>query len=277
MVTFLSPAKINLFLHVVGRRPDGYHELASLFQTISLADRLQFSLQEKDELTCTDPIIPTDSSNLVLKAVNLFRKKTNLEFGVKVHLEKNIPIQSGLGGGSSNAATTLWALNKLLKTKISDLELMDWAGEIGSDISFFFSNGIALCTGRGEKVHNLKPLQKQKVSIFKPQQGLSTPLVYQTLNLKLVLSQNSNQIIEDFYKGNPYYFNDLEQPAMQLLPELKNLKRQLTQAGFSTVLMTGSGSAIFCLGEGKAKIDNVYQNEGSFIYRKANGWYEEQK
>src|ERR1700733_15970617 len=121
MLTLLSPAKLNLFLRIVRRRPDGYHDLASLFQTVSLADTLHFSLSERDQLTCTDPALLTDHTNLVLKAVDLFRKKTGLSFGLKIHLEKHIPYQSGLGGGSSNAATTLWALNQLTKQCVNDV------------------------------------------------------------------------------------------------------------------------------------------------------------
>src|SRR5262249_13981075 len=108
MLTLLSPAKINLFLRILGKRPDGYHELASLFQAIDLADTIHFSLSDADHLTCTDPAIPVDRSNLIWKSVNLFRRKTGLNFHLKIHLEKKIPHQAGLGGGSSNAATTLW-------------------------------------------------------------------------------------------------------------------------------------------------------------------------
>lgn len=136
-LTLKSPAKVNLFLRIVGKRPDGYHELASLFQSISLYDLLHFTPSTQDVLTCTDPSLPIDKTNLIWKAVDLFRKKTNLHTFVKVHLEKNIPTQAGLGGGSSNAATTLWALNQLCGKPATDLQLSQWAGEIGSDVSFF--------------------------------------------------------------------------------------------------------------------------------------------
>lgn len=157
MLTLISPAKVNLFLRVLGKRPDGYHELASLFQAIDLADTLHFTLSKHDHLTCTDPAIPLDNTNLIWKTVHLFRRKTNHQFPIHIHLEKNIPIQAGLGGGSSNAATTLWALNELLNTHIPSETLTAWAGEIGSDVPFFLSTGTAYCTGRGEIVKSLPP------------------------------------------------------------------------------------------------------------------------
>ncbi len=112
-LTLFSPAKINLFLRIMGKRPDGYHELASLFQAIGLGDTLTFTLTPQDSLTCSDPSLPCNDSNLIIKALHLFRRKTNLHIPVTIHLEKHIPTQAGLGGGSSNAATTLGALNTL--------------------------------------------------------------------------------------------------------------------------------------------------------------------
>ncbi len=143
MLTLNSPAKVNLFLRILRRRSDGYHDLASLFQAISLYDTIHFALSDHDELTCDKPGIPTDSTNLILKAADLFRRKTGLKFGLKAHLEKRIPHEAGLGGGSSNAATTLWALNQLHGQPASPDELIAWSGEIGSDITFFLSHGTA--------------------------------------------------------------------------------------------------------------------------------------
>lgn len=141
MLRLFSPAKINLFLRIVSKRPDGYHNLSSVFQTISLGDTLTFDFQEQgkqeDVLTCTDPHLPVNSSNLALKAAELFRRKTGIHHFYKIHLEKIIPIEAGLGGGSSNAATTLWACCQLADIQIPLATLKEWGAEIGSDVPFF--------------------------------------------------------------------------------------------------------------------------------------------
>lgn len=145
-----SPSKINLFLRVVRRREDGYHDLASLFHVIDLGDTMDFSIVagDSDHLTCTDPSIPTNDSNLVIKALNLFRAKTGMKQCFSVHLDKKVPHGAGLGGGSGNAATTLWAANELTGRPATTEQLLEWSGDIGSDISVFFAEGAAYCTGR---------------------------------------------------------------------------------------------------------------------------------
>lgn len=270
MLTFHSPAKINLFLRILGKRPDGYHELASLFQAIGLMDVLHFSLADEDQLTCTDPLVPTDHSNLIWKAVRLFQSKTSLVFHVKIHLEKNIPMQAGLGGGSSNAATTLWALNILLKTRIPTETLMQWAGQLGSDVPFFFSSGTAYCTGRGEIVQSLAPLSQRNVTIAVPSQGLSTPLVYSRLDLSTLPQRDPLNVLHHF-KANPQYFNDLEEAAFRVLPELSVYKHSLLSQGFEMVLLSGSGSSFFCFGSPSLPIKNT--KAVHFVQRTEGTWY----
>lgn len=238
-----SPAKINLFLRVLKKREDGYHELASLFQAVSLGDTLHFSLSETDHFTCNDPLIPTGADNLIWKAVALFRKKTALSFGLTVHLDKKIPMQAGIGGGSSNAATTLWALNELHGKPASRQLLQQWAEEIGSDVSFFFSQGTAYCTGRGEKVQNLKPLQGN-LWLVKPAEGLSTPLIFKNLDLKSCAPDDPLELL----KQERFFLNDLEEPAFKVMPSLMELKKELLSQGFSAVCLTGSGTGILCQG-----------------------------
>jgi len=149
-----SPCKINLFLRILRKREDGYHELASMFQAISLHDDLSFTVlpddAEEDQLECEDPNVPLDRSNLVLKAIDVFRKRTGRTEKFRVKLNKQVPVQAGLGGGSANAATALWGVNQLCGKIATNEELADFGAEIGSDISFFFSLGTAYCTGRGE-------------------------------------------------------------------------------------------------------------------------------
>ncbi len=273
-LSLLSPAKVNLFLRILKRRPDGYHELATLLQAIGLYDTLSFEFDETDSLTCNDHSIPSDHSNLVLKAADLFRRKTGRAFGIKVHLEKKIPAQAGLGGGSGNAATTLWALNQLCGEVATPSVLREWAAEIGSDISFFFSQGTAYCTGRGEFVEDKAALPAIPIAIVKPYNGLSTPLVYRNLNLAKLSEERPQDILNSFWTDSPHYVNDLEDSAFCLMPELVRLREVLFERGFKTVLMAGSGSSLFCLGEGDLSgIENAHIFTTQFCQRKENQWY----
>ena len=151
-LNLFSPAKINIFLRIVRRREDGFHDLASLFHVIDLGDDMTFTLlppgSTSDQLTCNFPDVPTDESNLVIKALNLFRRKTGATDRFSVDLFKRVPHGAGMGGGSGNAATTLWAANEMCGRPATAEQLLEWSGEIGSDISVFFSSGAAYCTGR---------------------------------------------------------------------------------------------------------------------------------
>lgn len=269
-----SPAKVNLFLKIVGKRPDGYHNLASLFQTISLCDLLHFNLSGQDSLTCTDPTLPLDQNNLIWKATNLFRRKTGRHFGVSIHLEKHIPIQSGLGGGSGNAATTLWALNRLCGEPVSLEELAVWSAGIGSDIPFFFSKGTAYCTARGEEVRDLSALPSIPLWLIKPKEGLSTPEVYRNVDIDKISRKNPEESLNNFLSGRHDFFNDLEIPAFKVRPELGQFKQRLASLGFDQVLMTGSGSCFVCIGDGKIPSnENLYCQKVNFLNREGNNWY----
>ena len=254
-IQLFSPAKINLFLRIMGKRPDGYHELASLFQAINLGDTLTFTLSAYDSLTCSNPHLPCNDSNLIIKALHLFRHKTRLHTPITIHLEKHIPTQAGLGGGSSNAATTLWALNTLHNNPCTIQELQNWSSEMGSDIAFFFSHGTAYCTGRGEQVRDLPSLALPPLSLIKPPQGLSTPAIYQALQLHECSTEDPEQLLADFYLGKPRYINDLEAPAFRLYPLLSQIKKS-----HSIAFMSGSGSAMVVGGSGAVTSINRQQS-----------------
>ena len=272
MLTLNSPAKINLFLRILRRRPDGYHELASLFQTIDLLDTIQISLDDRDSVTCTDPSIPTDDSNLVMKAVQLYRKKTDLPVNVRIHIDKKIPSQAGLGGGSSNAATTLWGINELLKRPATQQQLQTWSSEIGSDIPFFFSDGTAYCTGRGERVLDQPSLKLPTMWIVKPAVGASTPAVYGRLKLDQLQERDPIQSKHEMYI-HPEYYNDLEGAAFEVVPQLKQLKANLLASGFTSVLLCGSGSSFFCIGEGNPKQKDCISFHVKQLQRTSKSWY----
>ena len=153
---FHSPAKLNLFFRVLKKRDDGFHKIASLVQTISFCDTIYVKQAEKDCLTCTDPSIPIDQRNLIHKARELFRKKTNFLTPLTIHIDKNIPVKGGFGGGSSNVATILYAMNLLSKEKIDLSTLARWAGQISSDAPFFFQRGRRICVEKGKLLKRLR-------------------------------------------------------------------------------------------------------------------------
>jgi 4-diphosphocytidyl-2-C-methyl-D-erythritol kinase len=270
-VTFNSPAKVNLFLRVLKKRQDHYHDLASLFQAIDLVDLIHIEKSHEDAFTCSDASLPMDSKNLVIKACELFWKKTGLQFAVKIHLDKKIPAQAGLGGGSSNAATTLFALKQLSGLLIPCHELAEWSSEIGSDIPFFFSKGSAYCEGRGERVRDVD-LPSASFTICKPAIGMSTPEVFRNLDLTKLSKENPEALLERFLIGNGLMVNDLESPAFHLHPPLKHFKEALVQQGFQKCVMSGSGSAFVCLGDGEAPPCDFHYPARS-LQRKENEWY----
>ena len=287
-----SPAKINVFLRIVRRRDDGFHDLASLFHVIDLGDDMDVSVlpegATKDELSCNWSDVPLDESNLVIKAARLFREKTGRNDHFRIHLEKKVPHGAGMGGGSGNAATMLWAANSLCGEPASNQDLLDWSGDIGSDISVFFSQGAAYCTGRGEIVENVDPPipLDTPLLLVKPPVGLSTPQIFKALDLDRRSTVDPKDILDDLCKGawkHPgNYINDLEQPAFDCLPELKALKDRLAAEGnFDSVFMTGSGSTIVGIGSDTVPsflvedpaYKDVFVSPARLLTRDGNHWY----
>ncbi|CAM9860950.1 unnamed protein product [Ectocarpus sp. 12 AP-2014] len=253
--TFFSPAKINLFLRILGKRPDGFHDLASLFQTVGFGDKIFFrKLPEsamEDTFNCNMEGVPTDGSNLVLRALDLFRKRTSSQHFYEVYLSKRIPPEAGLGGGSANAATALFAANQLAGNPASLEDLQLWSAELGSDITFFLSTGTCYCTGRGEVLHPQEPLPQTRVWLVKPNKGLSTPVVFRHLDYDQLSLIEPAGLLKQFMEeglAEADYVNDLELPAFKAMPSLQTMKEELQTLGFEHVLMSGSGSTIFCIG-----------------------------
>lgn len=218
----------------------GFHELASLFQAISLHDNLSVSKApegaESDTLSCDMPGVPTDESNLVMMAFDTFRKRTGSETYFRARLDKNIPHGAGLGGGSGNAATALWAANKLTGENCSDAELAEFGAEFGSDISFFFTNGSAYCTGRGDKLMEIPRLNPQTLYIVKPEESLSTKDVFNKLDIaECKQGPNPQELLSTMQQGVIFadFVNDLEKPSFELLPRLKTIKNALIDANFN--------------------------------------------
>ncbi len=258
---YLSPAKLNLFFRVLAKRADGYHEIASVYQAIDLCDEFFISDSDQDALTSSDPELSCDEKNLVWKARCLFRA----EFGGRschIHLEKKIPMQAGLGGGSSNAATTLWALNEQNGRPATALQLLEMAAQIGSDVPFFFSSGTAYCTGRGEKLEPYSLSAPLSGWIVKPPFGLSTPAVYNETRVFELQQRDPRHALHNL--GN--LFNDLEPAAFRLEPRLFLIKRD----GFT---MTGSGTAFFTFQSEKPHVGEAVIFPFRSLQRPLHSWY----
>ncbi|XP_006294319.2 4-diphosphocytidyl-2-C-methyl-D-erythritol kinase, chloroplastic [Capsella rubella] len=289
-----SPCKINVFLRITGKREDGFHDLASLFHVISLGDTIKFSLspsKSKDRLSTNVQGVPVDGRNLIIKALDLYRKKTGSNRFFWIHLDKKVPTGAGLGGGSSNAATALWAANQLNGGLVTEKELQEWSSEIGSDIPFFFSHGAAYCTGRGEIVQDLPPpfpLDLPMV-LIKPREACSTAEVYKRLRLDQASNINPLTLLENVTSNGvsqSICVNDLEPPAFSVLPSLKRLKQRIIASGrgdYDAVFMSGSGSTIVGIGSpdppqfiyDDEEYKNVFLSEANFMTREANEWYKE--
>lgn len=293
-LTLFSPCKVNVFLRITRKREDGFHDLASLFHVISLGDIIKFSLspsQTKDRLSTNVSGVPLDDRNLIIKALNLYRKKTGSNKFFWIHLDKKVPTGAGLGGGSSNAATALWAANQFNNCIATEKDLQEWSGEIGSDIPFFFSHGAAYCTGRGEVVENIPPPISLDIPmvLIKPPQACSTAEVYKRLRLDKTSNVDPLALLEKLSKdgiSQDVCINDLEAPAFEVLPSLKKLKQRIMAAGrgqYDAVFMSGSGSTIVGVGSpdpplfvyNEEEYKDVFLSEANFITRESNQWYRE--
>jgi len=285
-LTLFSPCKINLFLRILRKREDGYHDLASLFQAIALGDTLELRLAPADQFACNMPGVPVDDTNLVVRALNLIKSKTDRpDVFFDCTLTKQVPAQAGLGGGSANAATAMWGANELLGRPATLEQLVEWSADLGSDITFFLSEGTAYCTGRGEILEPVPALSSQQVCIVKPNVGLSTPRVFGALDYDLLSDVDPQDLLKRFQSGkleDSMFINDLEAPAFVCLPELKDLKDELCLQGFDHVLMSGSGTSIYCLGmpkdpEGFAEEfgsrDTLQVFFSEFMRRNPGEWY----
>lgn len=249
MTTREAPAKINLSLRVTGKRGDGYHEVDLLTVRIGLADSLEFANSRTTTLRCDTPGVPVDETNLVMKAVRVFESRYGKKAKQKITLTKRTPHGAGLGGGSSDAASTLLALNDILETGYSLDELKGMAAEIGSDVAFFLDPVPTRCTGRGEITDPVPALAgwSSPAVLLKPDFGASTADIYkrwaesQEMSAFTYASQTC---------GDLELVNDLERPAYEKFPFLGFLKNWLlAREGVRATLLSGSGSALFALTE----------------------------
>ncbi len=252
-----APAKVNLYLELLRKRTDGYHDIATLMSTVNLYDTLEIQAQPNADIqfTCSAPAIPTGPTNLVVRAALELQSASETKHGASIHLTKRIPHEAGLGGGSSDAAATLAALNALWKLNLTRRELEPIAAKIGSDVPFFLYGGAAWCTGRGEIVEPLPSCQPLHLVIVKPAVGLSTAEVYRNVQLQDV-PQTGDAIRTAFSnRGSEaiagQLFNRLQSPAFGLQPLVATLYEQLNTCGPLGCLLSGSGSSLFALCRGR--------------------------
>mgnify|MGYP000280412674 FL=1 len=255
-------AKINLCLDVLRRKEDGYHEVEMVMTNVDIADVLEIKeLEEKKILLKSDnKDLAMDETNLIYKAIVLLQKEAGKDFGIELSLEKNIPMEAGMAGGSADAAATLKAVNELFKLNISKDRLMELGASLGADIPFCIMGGTALASGIGEKLKSLKPLPKMKILIAKPNTGLSTKKVYESLDIEnlnksgfrhrdvkeMVSVIESDKDEKTKIKEIADSLNNiLELPSVKLLPFIEDIKKTMMDNNCLGCLMSGSGTAVF--------------------------------
>lgn len=250
----LSFAKINWFLRILGKRDDGFHELCTVFQTISLYDRLTFTENEDLSLICDKSYIPTGEKNLIIKAGMIIREKFGVKKGAKIYLEKNIPSPGGLGGGSSNAAIAVLGFLKLWQLEIKFDEILQIASALGSDVPFFLYGGTALGTGRGTQIKPLEEKSEKHLLIVTPPVNISTAGAFSRLTAPHLTNEHSKSNLQiclnEARRLNLRQFelkNDFEMSVFQAAPEIKQVKEKLLESGAIQTLLSGSGASVFAI------------------------------
>lgn len=249
-----TPAKINLTLEVMNTRPDGFHDIQSIMQAISLCDYVTISAEKSaiTEITLsgTSDVIPYNEKNLAYKAAKLLLDKINKPYKVHIHIEKNIPIEAGLAGGSANAAGVFYGLNKITENKLTSEDLVELCSKIGSDISFCLFGGTKLATSKGDELKKL-PTPKLKLVLIKPKSfGISAKEAYQKYDLlkdksnknatfQMMMAINKNEDVSELM------INDLERAIDADYPKIREIREYLLSIGCKAAMMSGSGSTVF--------------------------------
>ncbi|SFK57726.1 4-diphosphocytidyl-2-C-methyl-D-erythritol kinase [Halobacillus dabanensis] len=266
-----APAKINLSLDVLHKRPDGFHEVEMVMTTVDLADRVELTLLQGDKITVESEsrFVPNDERNLAYRAAKLIKDRFGVKQGVKIFIEKNIPVAAGLAGGSSDAAAVLRGVNRMWELNLSLDELAELGAEIGSDVSFCVFGGTALATGRGEKIQAIPAPPPCWVVLSKPTIGVSTQSVYQRLDVEDAEHPDTKAMVEALKEGDyegicANVGNTLEGVTLAMHEEVGQIKEQMKQAGADAVLMSGSGPTVFSLVEQDARAQRIYNSLKGF-------------
>lgn len=272
-ITLSSPAKLNLRLDIVGRRSDGFHNLRNMMERISLQDEVEIKIVEKGlQVTSDSEEVPEDETNLAFRALKEILAYSSRNVGVEVHIRKNIPVASGMGGGSSNAATVIKGINQLLKLKLTKEKLITIGLKVGADVPFFIFEAPAVAEGIGEQLKKICGMPKLLFLIVNPGIRVSTKAVYQ----KFTFSREDGNLKEELpqaYRTKrdvaKILKNDLEKVTIKEFPVIGAIKEELMKNGAIASLMTGSGPTVFGIFSDKAKLNKAYEKMEK---RAKEGW-----
>jgi len=261
-VSLKAPAKINLYLNVLGKRKDGYHEIESIAQSINVYDILRFEkIKRGIQVVWDHPFLPFNKNNLVYRAAELFFDITGINPGVKITVQKEIPVGAGLGGGSSDAATTLLGLNLLFEARIPSSRLVSFSSQLGTDVPFCLIRGTALLRGKGDEVIPLPSIREGFFVLVYPNIPISTFWVYSLLSQRLTCENSNGKLntadLEKRIKSKGMWgikdllYNKLEEVVIEEFPLIAKIKEKFKEKGVESVLMSGSGSTVFGVVESK--------------------------
>jgi len=265
-ITAHAHAKINLFLKVTGKRADGYHEIKSVFQKVTLSDILVLSKTIDGEIviSCDDPAVPIDSGNLVAKAAHLLQSQAGAVMGATIEIKKRVPVAAGLGGGSGDAAIAIKALCGLWGVDKTDESISNIALSIGADVPFFLGGPCAFVSGIGEKIEQLTPKKSAPLLLINPGFGISSADAYKNSKFSFAPFEKSDEMVEDIESGEPlriakWMENDLEPWALATYPKLTELKKKVEGEGALRVMMSGSGPTLFAIYETEELRNNALE------------------
>jgi len=276
MLKIKAPAKINLTLEVLGKRPDGYHEIRSVIQTVNFCDSFQFVQGDGIQINC-DMAGWLPEQSLIAKAVKLLQEATGCNKGATVEIKKSIPLLSGLGGDSSDAAAALYGLNQLWKLELSQTKLMEMGSQLGSDVPFFFMGGTALMEGRGEQITPLHPLPHQWVILIIPGIPMlpgKTKRAYSLLQPSHYTDgKNTEKLITHLKSGKGFsaaaLFNTFENVSFSRSGELTEYRDHILKIGAQDIHLAGSGPTMFTMLEEKSRAEDLLirlKNQGMEVY-----------
>ncbi|NIM97885.1 MAG: 4-(cytidine 5'-diphospho)-2-C-methyl-D-erythritol kinase [candidate division Zixibacteria bacterium] len=258
-----SPAKINLFLEVLRKRQDGYHEILSLMQAVDVCDELVLERRKSGiKVSCDNPDCPTNEGNLAYQAASLALNEANVNEGVSIRIKKRIPISSGLGGGSSNAAATLQGTNRLLELGLSDRRLHGLASRIGSDVPFFLYSGQALARGRGDEIESKTFYRDYWLVLVCPRFQVSSGWAYQAVKISLTRDRKgvNYEVLGSrlgFFEALAHFRNDLEEVVTREHPVVQEIKEILAHSGAVKSSMSGSGPTVYGVFDQKPQAEEV--------------------
>lgn len=263
-------AKINLSLNISGVREDGYHTIESVFLPLNFYDEITINKSNEMEYASSSYHIRFNSFNTIVKAVEMMKEEYSINDNFSIYLKKHLPIQAGLAGGSTDGAAIIRAINKMYSLHLSEESIKELCLKIGADVLFTYYNKPALVTGIGDELEFIDVKDDYYILIVKPRKGVSTKKCYDLLDCKTCPHPNINNLVKALEKGDdfiPLIGNSMEPAAIQLLPEIMNVKRALIEEGAEFALMSGSGSSVFTMSKDYFVIKRLYDS----LHK--NGWY----